>query len=344
MGAVLPEGKPAEAFSETDLIPHTASPIVSGRNYVYCCTFQLAWNHLRDGYSKGMPVILEGDPELARALNASTFPSDALSKYSYVAYGGLRSNDTLETLRSELARKFPAEKSEALDSAEPGQPGDILAFAYLAKSLPFGTPYEVLPQPLRFRSPAGETDVKCFGIERYSYKQQASKQASQVTIASYKNRDDFVLRLATRKRDEIILAKVPPEKTLAATIDAVQRRIIGGSVRGSPRLMMDDRMSIPRLSIGINRRFTELVGRGMGDPFYYIRDALQLVRFRLDETGAVLISEALIVGENGYQHDPEKERDFVFDRPFLIFLIEPKAAQPYFAAWIENSELMEPAR
>ncbi len=54
-------------------------------------------------------------------------------------------------------------------------------------------------------------------------------------------------------------------------------------------------------------------------------------------------SEAVIVGDNGHTPQiPAGKRKFVFDRPFLICLTEREADQPYFAAWIENAELMEP--
>jgi hypothetical protein len=33
----------------------------------------------------------------------------------------------------------------------------------------------------------------------------------------------------------------------------------------------------------------------------------------------------------------------VFDRPFLIYLKMPGAPVPYFAAWIEDSEVLMPA-
>ena len=56
----------------------------------------------------------------------------------------------------------------------------------------------------------------------------------------------------------------------------------------------------------------------------------------------MLESEAVIMGDNGHIPSmPAGKRKFVFDRPFLIYLIERGADQPYFAAWIENTEFMD---
>ncbi|HEY5313758.1 MAG TPA: hypothetical protein VIK18_14620, partial [Pirellulales bacterium] len=38
----------AAKLPRTDILPHCDGPIVPGRNYVYCATFQLAWDKLRE--------------------------------------------------------------------------------------------------------------------------------------------------------------------------------------------------------------------------------------------------------------------------------------------------------
>lgn len=49
----------------------------------------------------------------------------------------------------------------------------------------------------------------------------------------------------------------------------------------------------------------------------YIEEAVQLIRFQLDDSGAILESDAAVVMLNGDEPPPEPRR-FVFDRPFLI--------------------------
>ena len=61
-------------------------------------------------------------------------------------------------------------------------------------------------------------------------------------------------------------------------------------------------------------------------------------RFRLDERGAVLKSEAY----HGPVASKGGPRQFIFDKPFLILLEREDAAQPYFALWVDNAELLAP--
>ena len=48
----LPPLQSAETLTETDVLPHTEGAITPGRNYVYCPTFQMAWDELCDGVIK----------------------------------------------------------------------------------------------------------------------------------------------------------------------------------------------------------------------------------------------------------------------------------------------------
>jgi hypothetical protein len=67
---------------------------------------------------------------------------------------------------------------------------------------------------------------------------------------------------------------------------------------------------------------------------------MQSTRFLLNESGARLESEAWIAVSNGDPPPPPKPRHFVFDKPFLIYLRELQAEQPYLAIWVENSEVL----
>ena len=113
--------------------------------------------------------------------------------------------------------------------------------------------------------------------------------------------------------------------------------------------VLQEPLVIPRLSANIDREFSELLGRHLGNPGwtgFYMAAARQIVKFQLDESGAVLESEAdaAFVSEFG-DDEPKKKpkpRRFIFDKPFLVILQQRNATQPYFAAWIANEELLSP--
>jgi hypothetical protein len=66
--------------------------------------------------------------------------------------------------------------------------------------------------------------------------------------------------------------------------------------------------------------------------------ALQTIRFRLDERGAMLKSEAAMATKS--QSSTQMPRAYIFDAPFLILLERRSSARPYLAVWVDNPELL----
>jgi len=99
---------------------------------------------------------------------------------------------------------------------------------------------------------------------------------------------------------------------------------------------------IPVVSLDVHRRYTELTGRHLkndGFTSLFVTEASQGIRFRLDETGAKLSSEA----EFAIGAELDQPRHFVFDKPFLLYLKQKDGNAPYFAIWIETAEMLEKA-
>lgn len=336
--------RPASELPKTAVLPYLNSPLVPGRNAVYCANFQLAWDRLREDVIRA-PIELQGTPDMARELNQVTFPRASLAEEAYVAMAGRLSDRVLDDIRSQMAAKFPAASPRLVpDPKQTGTDG-LVAYAYLQKRLPFAIDFDRLKQPLRFHGADGETDVACFGIEDFnSHAPREKSLRGQVTVLDYVGPDDFVLQLKPQQ-DVIVLAKVPRAATLAAALATVQARIakpLGGNVQ--KELDLEERLVIPLLSLFVDRKYTELMGRtllNLGFTTQFIEDATQLIRFQLDESGAILDAEAAVVTLNGDEPPPEPRR-FVFDRPFLIYLQQRQAKQPYFVMWVENREVLVP--
>jgi hypothetical protein len=70
----------------------------------------------------------------------------------------------------------------------------------------------------------------------------------------------------------------------------------------------------------------------------------QLVRFQLNEKGAVLKSEATIAVAALAIARPLNLHIMVFDKPFLILMKQARAPRPYFALWVGNASLLVPAK
>lgn len=332
-------------LQQTEVIPSLDFPLQPAGNLVYSATFQIVWNKISDEITKS-PVQLNRDVQIVRALNKRLFESGDISTDYYIAMAGFGRDGIVEKIKQSLLEKFHREPGFDLQVFSPN---DILAYAYLEKSIPFDQNFDVFDEPLSF---SDNVFVESFGV----FKGDAA--ADQVQILDYFSDDDFVLKFsssmvqqweAERKgieyqpkiTDEIILAKVTPKSTLLETIEYVMARIQTSEYR-KPVLdsNVPEILQVPKVDFDILRQYSEIEGLSfVNQNFqdYSIAQALQATKFRLDETGARLSSEGFMNLSFGVS---EQVRRFVFDKPFLIYFRENRARYPYLALWIGNSELL----
>jgi len=319
----------AEDLNYTIVTPHLDAMIERSTNVLWCNTFQLAWNELCR--LAGGSISMEHAPPMVAILNERTVSKGDIDQASYIAMAGLAKEDIYSKILKQLEEKFQGQATPALFQSIPQM--DWIAYSYLFKVLPFEWAFTRFHNNLLFEG----YYVDSFGIKQLmDFDIAELRMASQVLILDYRSGDDFIVELKTiAKDDRLILAKVQPQTTLGDTVKAIERRIVNAKPitrRESSNLY------IPILNFDIMREYSELCGRQIktsdklidGTTIGY---AAQTVRFRLDETGAVLKSEAIIV--------PAKGMGLIFDKPFLILLKRREAINPYFALWIGNAELME---
>lgn len=351
--------------AHTELIAHLNTQITPGQNLVYCATFQLVWNQLADEIIRA-PIALDGNPLTAQALNKRQFEKNELAEASYLAMVGFGYDDIVEKIKRGLKQKFNREPGLLLMA----EANDILSYAYLEKNLPFDIVFDVFDEPLVFNNAA---QVQSFGIR------EDGQSILQVVVLDYTSSDDFIIKLQAspkvdkeleaganiqrpRITDDVILAKVTPMSTLAETVEAVFGRIDEEKYKQvakgpfteeseekrrllAPWLdpIAKEILQIPKLNFNIQHNFTELEGRFLQNEnfeHYRVAQAIQAVKFQLDETGAQLSSEALM-GLSFGVHIPEPDpRKFIFDKPFLFCLREKGASHPYLVVWVENADLL----
>ncbi|MGO8749787.1 MAG: hypothetical protein ACLQNE_27910 [Thermoguttaceae bacterium] len=339
-----PECVSADKLQETDILPHTQGPITAGRNQVYCATFQLAWNDFQDNVLKG-PIRLAGSPPMVKFLERDReLTTEILPPGCYLVKAGLVRDGVVDAIRKEMGERFP--NATLRVPTDLGENAVAVAYAYLLKSLHFREAYDRLEKPLVFQSKSGPIEVACFGVRNLAKKSDRHRAlAKQVRVLQYASDDDFILRLNTESaEDHIILAKTVPKETLAATLAAVQERVSKAADRREPRnLLIRESLVIPILNLNVVRRYAELEGPGLknnvqGLGAVFLSVAEQGIRFRLDDKGARLESTARIEFKSRM---PQRPREYVFDKPFLIYLQRTNAERPYLVMWVETPELME---
>jgi len=152
-------------------------------------------------------------------------------------------------------------------------------------------------------------------------------------------KDNFVVKLKSEsENDELVLALIKPKKSLPDTVNYVSGII---SKESPLKLSKDDKLAIPVINFNILKSYDELIDKKLlnaGFSEYIIAKALQSIKFRLDEKGAVLKSEAKIGLKQASSNKPKM---LVFNEPFLLYLKEKDADYPYFAMWVNNTELLE---
>ncbi len=339
------ESKPAITNTErTTISPYLEAQIDSTNNVLYCASFQMAWDKMRNQVIKEA-IQLSDDPLTARRLNRHLLGSGDISGGSYVAEAGELSQELVERINRELREKFGDEAGETFEMPQDAAGSrQIVAYAVLYKNLKFPTEFEKLASPVSFAANGSSTPVTAFGIESFSHSKRLHERLSnQVAVFDYRNDNNFILSLTSEPDDdEIILAKVTPEKTLMATYRVMRQRI-----RSAKRSYMQEQetLRIPKIDFDLTHSFQELENRRImnkGWEGWFIAKAVQDTRFKLDEKGAVLKSRSFLFAMKEEAPPPgnERPRNFIFDKPFLICLKQKNGSYPYFALWINNPELL----
>ncbi|MDP4183172.1 MAG: dockerin type I domain-containing protein [Bacillota bacterium] len=303
--------------------------IETGKNVVFCPTMLMAWDELKGVI--GGNIKLQDNPPLADRLNTGFPMASSLSPLSYFARAGY-GQSTIDKINSELKEKFGGSAPQVNLQIDPL---DIISYAYLSKNLSFQKAFESFSEPVHFASSSVSDNVKAFGINSYSKK--VNDLSKQVDIYDYKSKNDFIVKLKPQgDLDEIILAKVKPEESMFATYTSVMSRITNTRPSGfDPR----DVLKVPVIDFNIGHHYTELEGKYLlntGFESYFIDTAYQRTRFKLDENGAVLASEAILYLPASI-YEPKQ---LIFDGPYMIILKEKSAANPYLMIWVDNPELL----
>ena len=325
-------------LKNTVVTAHLAEPIVPGKNYIYCATFQVAWNKFKNLLNSN--IHLENEPPLVPFLNQSSFSQYDLSDKDYVAGAGFAKDDIVSRIQQDLMAKFHQGKDPLIENIQL-HPKDIFIYAFLYKNLQFETEFESLDEDLIFTEQHGRTSkVKAFGIEEFSdQKQRHQKLRNQVSILSHQSNKDFVIELKSKSvNDRLLLAKVQPSKTLGETVTQVMTLI---KDKKPIYLESDDCLGIPKFDFDLTHHYQELLHKNLrvtGLEDYFIGEALQTITFKLNEKGAILKSRTTFIFS--IKNVEIGKKRLLFDHPFLLLLIEKGAENPYLVLWIDNVELL----
>ncbi|MGD8450864.1 MAG: hypothetical protein PVJ57_03520 [Phycisphaerae bacterium] len=335
------------ALKSTVIVPTLDTPVPEGKSAVWCAAFELAWTRLKEDVVKDA-IKVAGAGVVADRLNASTVSADDLTPEAYYATAGVVSEAFIGSVQQELADRFPGETPPEMDHE------DVLAaLAYLKVSVPFTIPFFDNTAEFVFNDGGGgQTAVTSFGIrpnDEYAYR----RLREQVRVLYAKPPDSPSGGLAngrmthaefaidpcrTTEPFQIVLAVVPRGDTLAATLADLESKIENWSPKYNVEFGLRDVLLIPNTVWKITHHFDELEGQSRlllnpGFDTLWIETAMQTIEFKLDRSGAELDAQV------GLKARPIPT-DYVFDRPFLIYMKKRGAEHPFFVMWVDNAELL----
>jgi len=340
----------SEQLEHTTIVPTLDSPIPGDNNVIWCSSFQLAWNCIKDDVLDS-PLQVKGAEALADLLNTAPQSDSDLDARSFYATAGRIKEGIVKRIQQDMASQFPTHTlPDFVNNATRLPPEGILAYAFIKASVPFTHPFRHVTEEFLFQDRQGhETPVEAFGVWDADPAYEAIFE--QVEVLYMDRAPDERGNISTEVKEcaldlckystpyQVIVAMVEPRDSLAHTMAYVQERIIAS--KHAPQypetghLSRSDTLMVPDMFWKIDHRFHELIGKVVtnANPAMSIVEAMQCIEFRLDRCGAILESESGI----GLASTPAH---YTFNRPFLVYLKHRQSDQPFFVMWVDNAELL----
>lgn len=312
-------------------------------NNVWVGSFQIAWNEFLDTRLNGKNLEFEDyDSQLANELNKRSFTKDMLSDDSYYIKVAETTPELKTQIEQDLKNKFNY-NSSILDNLDftkvDGRNKCYTIYSMICKNFEFLKPFDKL-SGIKFKD--SEEFYKCFGIENSS-----SEDLNSNVEVLYFNKisddnlrsNDFAVKLKTKGNDEVIICRTDSNDSFENIYQEMNEK--AKNYTGKKEFTEDDELKIPYINLDTVINYDELCGKFIkGTNGLYLKNAMQNVKFSLNEKGGNLTSEAGI--QDMYLSIGMETRYFYLDNNFIIFLKEKDADKPYFALRITNTDLLEP--
>lgn len=312
-------------FAQIEVLP-TMQSKSNTQDRVWVGSFQLVWNDFINKIIFNPVRFREGMPQSVIELNKQLFSTDDLSEKSYYKYAGRVTKKTKKTIAKSIKKKFK-ETSDLLDKLDLTPRNDmIIVYAMLKKNFEFIHEFDKLGSSL-FKQ---EQPAEFFGISG------TSKKAldSGVQVLFYNSPEDFAVMLLTKDDDEVYLYKNSANKAfnyLYADMLKKEKMYTGDKTFNNV-----DELKVPNLKINVEKAFEELTGRRIMGTNYVINQALQTVKFDMNNKGVKLKSEAAMTVMTTSLQPEVEPRMFYFDDTFVVFLKEKEKKNPYFALRVND--------
>lgn len=295
---------------------------------LWCVTFQLVWNDFMDKFNGGKPVkFVDGNPLIADELNKRLYTSDILSPDSYYKVQDKLSLKLKKQIEKEIKKKFN-ETSDILDMINWNEKDSFLFYVMLKKDFNFISAFDKLASAPFNNS---TQKVKYFGVNNNSSK----TLRENIDVLFYNSDNEYAIRLITKENEDVILFRTDSENNF----NDLYNYVISNTKYDS--FEEKDILKVPFINVDETISYDDLCGRKIENSDYIISQALQTIKFKMDNKGGTLKSEAAIaVMKMSLIQPPLKQRIFSFDKPFVLFLKESNKDKPYYAVRVKDTSYL----
>lgn len=308
---------------EIEILP-TMQSRTNIQDRVWVGTFQIVWNDLMDRVVHSIIKFPDGTPGYVNELNKQEFTIEDLSEKCYYKYCGKITKNTKKTIAKAIKKRFN-ETSDILDQLDltPDEKR-LLIYAMLKKDFQFTQAFDKLGM-----SPFRNTSAEYFGINRGS----EADLRKGVKVLFHNSPSDFAVVLSTKTNDEVYLYKTPTTRTFNYIYDDMIKK--AERYKGDVDFQDIDRLKVPNLKFFEEKSFDELSGKRIKGTQIVIDQAMETVKFEMDNTGVKLKSEAAMTMMMSAL-PAVTPRYFYFDDTFVLFLKEKGKETPYFALRVHD--------
>lgn len=312
----MPTELTTKEYNRSTLVMTLDHPLDSSKNNIYCATFPYAWAEIKKLVKD--PVQIDTSAKDLYLLNTSKAFVQTLNDPS------LYTEIVIHEHRIKVNAKF-------------------------YKSLHFLAPLTIFEKPMPFQN----KKVACFGADGKSH-----ALYDVCKILYYNNDNDFGISMwVLEQGNEILLFKCPQLKlnTLNEYCDTLLNKTKKWLTEHNKKelawryiIEKEDSVKIPMIDFSILNEFKGIQEQSFiaGGDQWRIDTAQQLVALSLNEKGATLTSSSEIEVSKAVFPLKEipKPKKLFFDGPFIIMFRKwdgyKSNLRPYFAAYIQNTELM----
>lgn len=299
-------------------------------NQVWVGTFNLVWNELIEQLG-GNVEFEEGNSELANELNKKTFTKEMLNEDSYYIKSDYVSKDLRQTIENDLKNKFNTQ-SKVLDKIDWNSKDEYLLYAMLRKEFTFKYPF--LEKKANTFGDSTEK-VKYFGLEAHSL----DECFEQIDVLFYNSEEDFAIKINTVEGEDVILYRTNQVNNFDSTYKELTEK--QNKYTGRKEMIREkDELAVPFIKVNAEINYDELCNKHIKNTDgALIKQAVQIVDFELDNYGGNVTSEAFV--DMYMCISDEKPRYFNFTDNFVVFLKESTSDKPYFALYVDNTDVLQ---